>query len=192
MAIQTYSTGNPHDAVGLVRTAQGQAAHHTTPRMKAMLHARTARALSKTNHGQYACARELDLARDAFAQGPHDDDPPFNYWMTAGEIEMLAGSCALDLGEPARALTYFDAAHDADYSVGGYVRDQALFLTRRAEALLALGQVEEACATARDAFEQSGGVDSTRPIGAIADFRKRLTERGWSTSAVGEFLELTA
>lgn len=192
MAIQTYSTGNPQDAVSLARTAQEQAAHRTTPRVRSMLHARTARALSKTPHSAQACARELDAARDAFAQGPHDNDPSFIYWMTEGEIEMLAGSCALDLQDPRRALSFFDAAHAADYSAGGYVRDQALFLTRRAEALLALGQVEEACATAREAFEQSGDVDSTRPVGAITDFRKRLIERGWSTAAVSEFLELTA
>lgn len=192
MAIQTYSTGNPQDAVSLARTAQEQAAHRTTPRVRSMLHARTARALSKTPHSKQACVRELDAARDAFTQGPHDDDPSFIYWMTEGEIEMLAGSCALDLGEPDQALTFFDAAHAADYSAGGYIRDQALFLTRRAEALLALGQVEEACATAREAFEQSGDVDSTRPSGAITEFRKRLTERDWSTATVSEFLELTA
>ncbi|MFD0386530.1 hypothetical protein ACFQ2B_40760 [Streptomyces stramineus] len=74
MAIQTYSTGNPQDAVNLVRTAQDEAAYHSTPRVRAMLHARAARALSKTG-ARTACARELDAARDAYAQGTHDDDP---------------------------------------------------------------------------------------------------------------------
>ncbi|MGW4424528.1 tetratricopeptide repeat protein [Streptosporangium sp. NPDC004631] len=191
MAIQTYSVGNPQDAVNLVQTAQNQTGRRTTPRVRSMLHVRAARALSKTPHGRNACAHELSLARETFAQGSHDDDPPWTYWMTEGEIEMLAGACALDLGDPRQALRSFEAARVAEYSADGYVRDNALYLTRAAEAHFALGEIEEACTAARQAFEQSGGVDSTRPSGAIADLRKRLRPHR-QTPIVRNFLELTA
>lgn len=191
LAIQTYSVGNPQDAVDIMQTAQGQARGHTTARVLSTLHARTARALSKTTHGRAACARELDQARDAFAKGPADNDPPFIYWMTEGELEMLAGSCALDVGDPRQALRFFEAARAADYSADGNVRDNALFLTRAAEAHLALGHLEQACATAQQAFNQSGRVDSTRPTGAITDFRKRLKLHR-HLPAVRDFLEATA
>jgi hypothetical protein len=46
MVIQSYSAGNPQDAVNLVRTAQAQAAR-AAPRVRSMLHARAGRALSK-------------------------------------------------------------------------------------------------------------------------------------------------
>jgi hypothetical protein len=163
MAIQTYSVGNPQDAVNLVQTAHDQVRRRTTPLVRSILHARTARALSKTPHGRYACARELNKSRDAFAEGSRDNDPPWAYWVTQGEIEMLAGSCALDLGDPAAALRFFENAGAADYASGGYVRDNALFLTRAAEAHLALGHIDEACGKARQAHEQNGGVDSARP-----------------------------
>ncbi|MFI7536548.1 hypothetical protein [Streptosporangium sp. NPDC049376] len=192
MAIQTYSVGNPQDAVDLVQAAQNQTGQRcTTPRVRSMLHARAARALSKTPHGRNACTHELSLARETFARGAHDDDPPWIYWMTEGEIEMLAGSCALDLGDPRQALRFFEAARAAEYSADGYVRDNALYLTRAAEAHLALGEIEEACTAARQAFEQSSGVDSTRPSGAITDLRKRLKPHR-STPVVRDFLELTA
>jgi hypothetical protein len=99
MAIQVYSEDNPQDAVGLVRTAQDATARRTTPRVRSMLHARAARALSKTGD-RTACWRELDAARTEYARGPHDDDPSWSYWLNPGEIEMLAGSSALDLDDP--------------------------------------------------------------------------------------------
>jgi hypothetical protein len=111
--------------------------------------------------------------------------------MTEGEIEMLAGSCALDLGNSRKALAYFDAARTADYSSSGYVRDNAHFLTRRADARLALGEIDEACTTACHAFNGSGGVDSTRPSGAIGNFRDRLRHHQ-RTPAAADFLDLTA
>jgi hypothetical protein len=46
-------------------------------------------------------------------------------------VPMLAGSCALDLGRPRQALSFFDTAGTADYSAAGYARDNAFFLTRR-------------------------------------------------------------
>jgi tetratricopeptide (TPR) repeat protein len=191
MAIQTYSVGDPHDAVGLVQTAQDQVRRRTTPLVRSILHARIARAWSKTPHGRFACASELNAARDALAQGRRDDDPPWAYWVAEGEIEMLAGSCALDLGDPRQALKFFEAARVADYAAQGYVRDNALFLTRAADAHLALGQIGEACGIARQAYEQNGGIDSARPSGAIADFRKRLHPHR-TVPAAHEFLELTA
>jgi hypothetical protein len=102
MAIQVYSEGNPQDAVGMVRTAQDAVKCRSTPRVKSMLHARAARALSKTGD-HTACWRELDAARIEYARGPHDDDPPWSYWLTPGEIEMLAGSSALNLNAPRTA-----------------------------------------------------------------------------------------
>ncbi|MGH3771446.1 MAG: hypothetical protein ACRDRW_08640 [Pseudonocardiaceae bacterium] len=110
LAIQTYSLGNPADAVHLVETAVDQTRHSVTPRTAAMLHVRLARALSKIPGGAQRCLAELGRAQDAYARGPHDDDPAWTYWLTDGELEMLAGSCALDLGRPGQALDHFALA----------------------------------------------------------------------------------
>lgn len=187
LAIQTYSVGNPQDAVNLVRTAQAHA-RHATPRVRSMLHARAARALSKTGD-RTGCARELDAARTTYAAGAHDDDPAWSYWMSDGEIEMLAASSALDLGDPRRALVHFDAARAAAYAADGYVRDNALYLARAAGAHLDLGDLDAACTTATQALEHS--VDSARPTGALTDLRRRLLPHRRAT-AVRDFLDRSA
>ena len=189
MAIQTYSVGDPRDAVALAQTAQSRA-RHCTPLMRSMLAARTARALSKTGDAN-ECARQMDIARAVFPDRRHDDDPAWSYWFTTQEIEMLAGSCALDLGDPQRALDHFTAAETQAYAGGTYRRDAALFLARRAEAQLALGEVEQACAIATDAWQQSSQLDSGRPTGQLATFRSHL-HRHSTVPAVQEFLERTA
>ncbi|MEV4042797.1 transcriptional regulator [Streptomyces sp. NPDC049744] len=191
MAIQTYSKGNPQDAVNLVRTAQSRVAGGvTTPRVRALLHARAGRALSKAGDLK-GCAREFNAARDAFSRGTHDDDPPWAYSVTEGEIEMLAGSSALDLGDPRRALRSFAAAQQAEYSAAGHVRDSVLYLSRTARAHLELGDIDAACATATDALRQNSSVNSARPSDALTDLRDQLAPHE-SVRAVREFLAMGA
>jgi len=172
MAIQTYSVGNPQDAVNLVRTAQEQA-RSATPLVRSMLHMRAGRALSKTGD-RVGSARELEAARSVYAIGSRDDDPPWAYWMSAAEIEMIAASSALELDDPHQALASFAAARESSYAADGYARDNALFLVRSADAHLRLGEVDAACEAASHALEQSDGVDSARPSGALGDFRRSL------------------
>ncbi|TQE33079.1 transcriptional regulator [Streptomyces ipomoeae] len=190
MAIQVYSKGNPQDAVDLVRTAQDATTHRTTPRVRSMLHARAARALSKTGD-RTACWRELDAARSEYARGPHDDDPPWSYWLNAGEIEMLAGSAALDLNDPHRALDHFARAHHVRYAADGFARDHVLYLTRTARAHLQLGDLDAACAVAAEAFTQNTTLNSSRPSDALDDLRDEL-EPHRHIRAVQDFLLLSA
>lgn len=80
--------------------------------MRAMLHARQARAYSKTAGERSACIRAINAAFDAHAQGTRDDDPPYLYWVTEPELLTIAGSAALDLGDPSKAIGYFHQALD--------------------------------------------------------------------------------
>ncbi|WBQ04385.1 hypothetical protein [Kribbella sp. CA-293567] len=188
MAIQTYSVGNPQDAVNLVRTAQEEA-RAATPLVRSMLHMRAGRALSKTGD-RAGSARELDAARQAYSKGSHDDDPQWAYWMSAAEIEMIAASSALDLDDPRQALASFAAARDSSYAADGYARDNALFLARSADAHLRLGDVDAACVVASQALDQSDVVDSARPSAALSDFRLSLAPYR-ATRSAQEFLNRT-
>ncbi|MFF7764279.1 transcriptional regulator [Streptomyces griseorubiginosus] len=190
MAIQVYSEGNPQDAVALVRTAQDATVRCATPRVKSMLHARAARALSKTGD-RIGCWRELDSARAEYARGPHDDDPSWSYWLNPGEIEMLAGSSALDLDDPRRALTHFEQARHVQYAADGYARDHVLYLTRSARAHLQLGDLDAASAAATTAFTQNATLNSSRPSGALDDLRHELAPHR-NVRAVQDFLQLSA
>jgi hypothetical protein len=102
-AVQCYSTGHPHDAVALLETASDTVARTGTPKMTAMLAARSARAHSKTG-SRKDCAHQLQRARTALDPGSRPGDPPVLYWVTHGEIEMIAGSSALNLGDPGQAI----------------------------------------------------------------------------------------
>jgi tetratricopeptide (TPR) repeat protein/transcriptional regulator with XRE-family HTH domain len=190
MAVQCYSIGQGRQAVSLLETALAATRGVGTPRMTAMLAARSARALSKVGD-RAACVRMLDQARDALDRGAHPDDPPTLYWVTEGEIEMIAGSCALDLGDPAEAIRRFDAAIGADYRGDEqYPRSHAIYLARAAEAHLALRDVDAAVSQAIHATRCLGGVDSARSTSTLAGLRAKLADHR-DARVVRDFLEAT-
>ena len=189
-AVQCYSTGEPQDAVALLETASDTMARTGTPKMTAMLAARAARAHSKAGSKHY-CARQLHQARAALDRGPHPGDAPVLYWVTHGEIEMIAGSSALDLGDPAQAIHCFDAAIAADYRGDDqYPRSHAIYLARAAEAHLRLHDLDAALERAAHAVRCLGGVDSARSASAITGLRAKLAPHA-ASPAVREFLDAT-
>ncbi|PKV82676.1 hypothetical protein BX283_0121 [Streptomyces sp. TLI_146] len=188
-AIQCYSTpGQAGRAVALLETAREQVKHKATPLMHAMLAARVARALSMTG-ARKESARQLDLARAALDRGRHDDDPKVLYWVGYGEIEMIAGSAALQLGDPAEAVCRFEAAMGASYPGDDeYPRSHAIYLARGAEAHLAMGDLDAALSSARHAARCLGSVDSARSATELKGLREKLAAHT-AHAAVREFLQ---
>jgi transcriptional regulator with XRE-family HTH domain/tetratricopeptide (TPR) repeat protein len=190
LAVQCYSTGHAAQAVSLLETAGGSVTRMGSPRMTAMLNARSARAHSKLGHRK-ACARLLHEAHTALDQGTCPDDPDALYWVTRGEIEMIAGSSALDLGDYAEAIQRFDAAIKADYRGDDqYPRSHAIYLARAAQAHLARHDLDAALAQAEHAVRCLGGVDSARSASSIKDLRALLAPHA-ASPAVRDFLEAT-
>lgn len=187
-AVQHYTAGDPRDAVNLLVFAQESIKGRGTPRMEAMLVARKARALSKTGD-QRAVARALHRARALLDRGPRDDDPPVLYWVTLAEIEMIAGSSALELGDPTAALHFFTAATHADYPGDNqYPRSHAIYLARAAEAHLALHDLDAAVTCARHAARCLQSVDSARSASALTGLRNKLAPHAASRT-VRDFLQ---
>lgn len=189
-AIQCYSTPQQAQrAVSLLETARDKVKRKATPRMEAMLAARTARALSKTG-AKKECARQLALARAALDRGAHQDDPKTLYWVDYGEIEMIAGSAALQLGDPDEAVRCFEAGMSAAYPGDEeYPRSHAIYLARAAEAHLARHDLDAAVASARHAARCLGAVDSARSSSELAALRAQLA--GYTAhTGVREFLEV--
>jgi tetratricopeptide (TPR) repeat protein len=190
MSTQVGTVGNPQDAVNLVRTAQEGIREQVTPLVRAMLHVRAGRALSRTGDGR-ASAREFEAARNAYAKGSRDDDPAWAYWVTEREIEMAAGSAALALKEPGHALTRFEAARSTQQDTAEHARDSALYLSRTARAHLESGDLDAACATATEAFTQNTSARSERACGELNDIRSQLAPHR-NARAVHDFLALSA
>ncbi|MFF2073162.1 helix-turn-helix domain-containing protein [Kitasatospora sp. NPDC058162] len=187
-AIQCYSSpGLAGRAVSFVDTARTQVRGRSTPRMEAMLAARAARAWSKGG-AKEETKHQLHLARAALDKGRREEDPGFLYWVDYGEIEMIAGSSALELGDPAGALRHFEAGMQAYPGDEQYPRSHAIYLARAAEAHLALHDLDAAVATGRHAAACLGAVDSARSASQLRGLREKLAPHT-AHAAVRDFLE---
>ncbi|WP_439678177.1 transcriptional regulator [Embleya sp. MST-111070] len=196
-AIQHYSTGDPRGAIHLVEAALGKAPAIGSPRMTAMLHARLARAHAKAGD-KNASDRAAGAAFDAYDRIREGDDPEPGcvYWVNRGELHQLAGSSALNLNDPARALRHFQTApatthHRDAYDDTAFPRGAVIYLAREAEARLALADVDGAVDTARRALDHMGGVTSARGSTTLTDLRTRLAHHS-KVPLVQEFLASTA
>ena len=184
-AIQTYTLGNPHDAVELTRIARATIHGRSTPKTVAILHAREARALSKLTDSQ-RCYRALDAAFESLTT-PCDHEPEYCYWINETEIHMLAGSCALDLNDPHRALDHFTTAQTA-FDTNSFPGGAAIYLARAAEAHLALGDLDAAAGLGAQALRCHTTIDSARGDHTLTNLRAKLT-RHQQNPTVREFLE---
>lgn len=190
MAVQCYSTGHAQQAVSLLEAARSGLGHNATALMSAMLAARSARAYSKLDD-QRACARMLHRARTDLDHGPSLDEPPYLYWVTNGEIEMIAGSSALELGDPTEATRRFDAAMTAHYpGAEQYPRSHAIYMARAAEAQIALGDLDAAIERATHALRCLGGVDSARSTTTFTALKANLAAHS-QVRVVRDFLDQT-
>jgi tetratricopeptide (TPR) repeat protein len=164
-----YTHGDPAGALVLTGRALSRADAITSPRVLAMLHIRTARAHSL--RGEAAPAyRAIDAALATYERGmPVEQDRPAVYWMNTGEVFQAAGSAALSLGEPARAVTYFDAArtHPDPYQPTLESRGAAIYAARLAQAQLDLGNRDAAIHAGADAAALADGVTSDRSTHAL-------------------------
>lgn len=177
-AIQRYSTGDPRGGVHLVEAALAAAPAIGSARMTAMLHARLARAHAKAGDRR-ASDHAAGYAFEAYDRAKAgDEEPACVYWVNRGELHQLAGSCALDVNVPRRALGHFTAAPQAHpqeaYDGGAYPRGAVIYLAREAEARIALGDIDGAVDTARRAIDHMGGVTSARSDSTLSSLRTQL------------------
>ncbi|MGH3781152.1 MAG: hypothetical protein ACRDR6_24330 [Pseudonocardiaceae bacterium] len=168
-----------------MHTARAAIQGRSTPKTVAILHAREARALSKINDHR-RCYRALGAAFESLTT-TCDHEPQWCYWINTTEIHMLAGSCALDLGNPRRALDHFTTAQRA-FDTGNFPGGAAIYLARAAEAHLALGELDAAAGLGTQALRCHTTIDSARGDQTLTSLRTKLARQG-RTPAVREFLE---
>ncbi|WP_049714211.1 helix-turn-helix domain-containing protein [Streptomyces caatingaensis] len=159
IAIHSYSTGYPRDAVVAAQAAREKIKTLHAPALEAMLLTRQARGHAVLGEGK-AALRALGLAGELCAQGRSENDPHWLYWINEGEIHGQAGSCYLELGDPGQAIGSFTQAHDA--LTPSDLRTRALFLSRAATAQIRAGELEAGCATAHEAVALGEHLQSAR------------------------------
>jgi hypothetical protein len=128
--------------------------------------------------------RSLGEVEDTYAERRPDDDPPWTYWLSYEEVEVMAGRVWTELHRPLRAVPILERA-TAGYDENA-ARETSLYLTWLAESLLQAREVERAAAEASRALRLSHRAGSVRADERVQALRRLLIEyRG--TRAADDF-----
>lgn len=159
LSYQIANVGDPGDAALLARSAVKGAAQGP-PVVRALLWERVAWASARSRDHD-GTRRALDAVDDAYEQRSTEiAEPEWVYWLDRNEIDVMAGRCLVELGDPlaaqpllANALRAYDAGH---------VREVALYLSWLAEAYARAGVVDAARETLALARRTARGTTSAR------------------------------
>lgn len=131
-----------------------------------------AAALQQQAHGsaldgdERSCLRDLDLAEALVSSSPAHVAPfSLASYCTPAYVEAQRGACWLRLGRPARAVASLDRALSA--WPADHRRERGIHLARKARALAAAGQADEAAAVAGEASVLARETGSARTLGEL-------------------------
>jgi transcriptional regulator with XRE-family HTH domain len=158
---QSLAAQDPQEALLLART--GMAGIHDDPGCaltRVLLLHRTALAAARLGNRPQAQAALVHAERLADRPRP-DENPPWLYWLTEDELAAMTGRCLAALGRPLRAARLLTARG------GGGPRSAALYGGWLARALVALGELEEACQVASRALLDAVSVGSARAVDSV-------------------------
>lgn len=153
------NVGEPDDALLLARSAV-KGAHGATPVVKTLLLERVAWASARTRDRE-ATRRALDAVDDTYERrSPDVEEPEWVYWLNRSEIDVMAGRCMIELGDPGRAEPLLSAAV-ASYP-DGHSREIALYLSWLAESCARTGALDAARTTLDRAEDYAARMPSAR------------------------------
>lgn len=159
LSYQISNIGDPADAALLARSAIS-GAKNATPTVRTLLLERVAwaNARSRDRDGAH---RALDAVDDAYAsRTPEIEEPEWVYWLDRKEIDVMAGRCLIELGDPVNAeplLSNAIAAYAPEHA-----REVALYRTWLAESYARAGVYDAACSAIADARSTAKTVNSAR------------------------------
>jgi hypothetical protein len=104
--------------------------------------------------------RALDEGDRCFSRRSPTDDPGWIYWLNAREMEVIAGRCFTELGQPGRAESLLRAA--LDHYSDELVREASLYASWIADSYVQAGELEQAAAQASRSLVLSTRVNSSR------------------------------
>jgi hypothetical protein len=158
----------PREALQCAQLAQRLASGWSTPRLAALLHLRAARAHAAMND-ERAFAREIANAAGKLDRGPGVDEPLFVRFVGPGELSGIAGLSYLAMRRPDRASGLFrDIVDNPDPA---YQRNMSYYTVRLAESLGRQGDITGACVVARQAVNLVSGLESSRTVRFLGQFR---------------------
>ncbi|MBB5826485.1 helix-turn-helix domain-containing protein [Micromonospora carbonacea] len=182
------STGDRREAVTLARSAYAGGRQAAEATGRALLLERVAWAHARVGEASQA-ERALGMVEEAYAGRDPSAAPPWAYWLSPDEVEIMAGRVWTELRRPLRAVPILERV-TAGY--GSEVpRESSLYLTWLAEALLQAGEVERAADVAGRALELARRAQSQRATRRVAELRRLLVEVAANSVAAREFVDLS-
>jgi tetratricopeptide (TPR) repeat protein len=156
-------------AVELARAALAGAGRTASAGTRALLLQRVAFGLAALGRRRDAEAA-LTAAERAAERWDVARDPPWLYWLDAGELAAMTGRCLAALGRPLRAEPLLAAA----VARPGQPRTSALYGAWLARTYLDLGEAERACEVASAALLDAVRAGSPRACAALGLVDRRL------------------
>lgn len=159
LSYQIANVADPHGALLLARSAV-KGARGATPVVRALLLERVAWASAKTKDHD-GTRRVLDAVDDVHEQRSRGTEEPERvYWLNGAEIDVMAGRCMIELGNPGNAEPLLSAAiatYPEEHS-----REVALYLSWLAETYARVGALDAARDTLSRAREFASRMPSAR------------------------------
>jgi hypothetical protein len=173
MSFQATLAGHHQEAIALIDAAEDKTKHTATPRLRALLASRKARAYAMAGDAS-ACGRALNEAeRQLDATIPQAAEPDWIYFFDEAELAAQAAACWVDLGQPAKARPLIDNA--LSNMSPQYIRDRTIYHVRSAEAHLHAHNLELACDDLHTAVDLAGQTGSVRSVHTIRSAREAMS-----------------
>lgn len=159
LAYQIANVADPADSLLLARSAV-TGAKNAPPTVRALLLERLAWASARARDTAGA-RRVLDAVDDAYAsRSPGIEEPEWVYWLDRNEIDVMAGRCLIELGDPLAAEPLLSAAIDA--YAPDRAREVTLYRTWLAESYARAGILDAAATMIARARKAAKGLGSVR------------------------------
>lgn len=189
IAFQQTWRNRPNDAVTIMSSVRRRLRGAATPRVRALIAMREARAFATTGMNSEA-SEALERAHRDLACGPHENDPGWAYWMDLTVLTSEAGRCYLHLGDTKRAESQL--AEGLSQLSENATRDRVLYgLSLSLAHTRGTGgrqDLELACYEADQVLPLLAQVGSARCRNVIETITSELRPHR-STTAVREFLD---
>lgn len=173
MSFQATLAGHISEALTMLDTAERKVGRNASPKLKALLASRRARAHARAGDVR-GCSRALNAAEAALdlCDDGHRE-PDWIYFFDEAELAAQAGACWVELRQPNRARPLLDGAlRDL---APQYVRDRTIYQMRSVQTHLHDGDLHAACAELTTATELAGRTGSARSISSIRDARRAMS-----------------
>ena len=159
LSYQLANTGKPRQASIFARTAYAGARHTASATTKALLLERIAWADAKLGDLN-SCDRSLGLVNENFSKSAPEDDPDWVYWLSREEIDVMAGRCFTELGQPEKAIPLLRSSIERYDST--HIREISLYQSWLAEDYILLGDIRTAADLAIEVLELGSRANSAR------------------------------